>query len=308
MKKVLLITQSLDSAKDPSGWITHQVLQGLNSPDHEVRVLSGEDQKEFCEQWPQRFSFNFPMKSWNILEAAKLLPHLIDFRPDRIHCVEGPKKSSWTKLDLLSHLPQFMKGIRPSPLFAHRWDMSGPKGSLEAFDQVYDHSSLWDQNASSFPLWAWTQPLDFWQIEKDELLTVLPGPLETHIDFAKTQDWALEYLRENPEQRLRLDICWSSFSPIQRNTWLEPFRRQGLDQRLEFSLSDRLEDLQKNWASAGRLAFAPLKTNQFFAQFALWLGSIKQAQILDAPAVDQKLLDLSPEAMLDRVANRLARA
>lgn len=88
MARVAFFTEKLPPAGDPIAAFSYELMRALAEQQHEVRIFSTYREDETLPSPHPRLEILRPFRKWSWLELPRLLPVLLDFRPQIFHFIQ----------------------------------------------------------------------------------------------------------------------------------------------------------------------------------------------------------------------------
>lgn len=249
MARVLLVANQLRADGNASAWLAHQILQTLSTTPHETLLITKE--QEHLPQWPRvqvAQAFGPIRQPWRLL---KLIPMLMNFRPELIHWVE-PADSRWALAVQMNLLPALAEGIagqapRVLSILGH-WPEEMYRRQAAFFHQVWvHHPKLFPSLPNRFERAPLPTASGLAPTESAHPFVYVAGRPQDHLDLKVTRAWALRHLQNNPGHRLILGGGWHELRPSLRHEFLREFLQTETAARLDLPLNYQAQR-QFQWA------------------------------------------------------------
>lgn len=108
MARLAFFTERLPPANDPIARFSYELIQSLADQQHDVRVFSTYREGEDLPPAHPRIEIIRPFKHWSWLELPRLLPLLLEFRPEILHLIQPRAEALGGMTNAMSGLAGFV--------------------------------------------------------------------------------------------------------------------------------------------------------------------------------------------------------
>lgn len=246
MARIAFFTESLPPQSDIIAEFSYDLIRSLADQQHEIRVFSTyRDGQELPPAHP-RIEVLRPFQSWSWLEIPRILPLLIDFRPELIHIVQPRAEALKGFTNAMSALPS-LKLVLGQPVFVtsfydlRRSLLKTHNLLLRASDAVtVSNSSQQELLSSVLTRAAHIVPIpsstasgeaqadsNLEQFVDDGQVIFVPGDVGDHENIEELFSTLNSVLGKHPDSKVVFGGGWGSVHAKLRHVLLRPFAERG---------------------------------------------------------------------------------